>query len=294
MDENARAREPEEQVAETRRPREVSHGHWREDWPDRPREPSEPAQDELDLLHSQVPGHRWNGWRRLTGDEDYFATCSCGWRSAETGNVSPMLRQVQDHLDAVRAVRGWRPTPRTRQAPDQAGQEKGTSRHDLRQEHRRELWMEAESQQRRLSQALEHSTDLLSVTEEQADRLTAALQHAAARVAPEWARTEASVRRAEALQRRADRAKEVRDHIVAAAGALAAIAEEVALLSQDRETSREQAVDWIYGERLRQSAGTQPSPRKPHDELVEDHSPPWLLRHLAEGPAGLGSGIPRW
>ena len=41
------------------------------------------------------------------------------------------------------------------------------------------------------------------------------------------------MRRAEALQRRADRAKEVRNHIVAAAGALAAIAEEVALLSLD-------------------------------------------------------------
>jgi hypothetical protein len=95
-----------------------------------------------------------------------------------------------------------------------------------------------ESQHRRLSQALEHSTDLLAASEEQADRLVAALQHAAAGVAPEWARTEASVRRAEDLQRRADRAKEVRDHIVAAAGALAAIAEEIALLHQHRETRR--------------------------------------------------------
>jgi alpha-beta hydrolase superfamily lysophospholipase len=50
-------------------------------------------------------------------------------------------------------------------------------------------------------------------------------------MAQEWAKTEASVVRAEALHRRADRAREVRNHIVAAAGALAAIAEEVALLS---------------------------------------------------------------
>jgi hypothetical protein len=52
----------------------------------------------------------------------------------------------------------------------------------------------------------------------------------------------------------------VRDHIVTAAGALAAIAEEVAVLS--RETDHEKAVDWIYGEQLlqppeaRHSSGT--------------------------------------
>jgi hypothetical protein len=53
---------------------------------------------------------------------------------------------------------------------------------------------------------------------------------AAARVVPEWVTTEVSARCTEALQRRADRAKKVRDHVVAAAGALAAIAAEVALL----------------------------------------------------------------
>ncbi len=120
-----------------------------------------------------------------------------------------------------------RPPPsRTLQAPGRAGQE-----HDvIPQERTRELHVAVESQQRLLSQALEHSTDLLSTSEEQADRLVAALQRAADGAAPEWAKTEASVRRAEALQRRADRAKEVRNHIVATAGALAAIAEEVALL----------------------------------------------------------------
>lgn len=264
MDENTGAREPEEQTARTRRQWELSHGRQRQDWPGPLREPYEPTQDELGLLHSRVPGHRWNGWRRLTGDEGYYAACSCGWRSTETGYVSPMLRQVQEHLDAVRAVRSWRAASGAAQAPGRAGHENDASQHGLRQQRARELCAAVESQQRRLSQALEHSTDLLAASEDQADRLVAALQHAAARVAP-GATTEASVRRAEELQRRADRAKEVRDHIVAAAGVLAAIAEEVALLNQDRETGHEGAVDWIYGERLLQPAGAQPSSGKAHD-----------------------------
>ena len=238
MDANPKATEPEEQAAETRRLWESSYGHRHEDWPDPLREPYEPTQDELDLLHSQMPGHQWNGWRRLTGGEDYFAACSCGWRSTETRYVSPMLRQVKDHLDAVRAVRGWRPAAPTARAPGGDGPARGASQHGLLLERARELYASVESQQRRLSQALEQSTDLLSASEEQADRLVVTLEHAATRVAPEWAKTEASVRRAEALQRRADRARELRDGIVAAAGALAAIAEEVTLLNQDRKTRR--------------------------------------------------------
>ncbi len=238
MDENDEAREPEEQAAQTRRLWESSYGRRRGDWPDPLREPCEPTQDELDLLHSQVPGHRWDGWRRLTEDADYFAACSCGWRSTETGDVSPMLRQVQDHLDAVRAVRGRGRAPQTAQAPRRAGQERDASQHELQLERTRELHAAVESQQWRLSQALEHSTDLLSVSEEQADRLVAALQHAAAGAAPEWAKTEASAQRAQVLQRRAEHAREVRNHIVAAAGALAAIAEEIAMLDQHRETRR--------------------------------------------------------
>ena len=232
MDENAEAREPEEQAAKTRRPGERVHGH--EDWPEPMREPGEPAPDELDLLYSQVSGHRWNGWRRLTGGEDYFAACSCGWRSTETGQVSPMLRQVQDHLDAVRAVRGWGPASRTGQAPGRDEQERDTGQ----RERQRKLSAAVEDQQRRLSQALEHSTDLLSACEDQADRLLAALQHAAAGAVPERAKTEDSARRAEALQHWAGRAEEVRNHIVAAAASLAAIADEVALLNQDRVTRR--------------------------------------------------------
>jgi hypothetical protein len=214
--------------------------------------------DEPGLLPSQVPGHRWNGWRRLTGDEDYYAACSCGWRSAETGCVRPMLRQVQEHLDAVRAVRGWRPASGAEAAGGRAGRENDAIKHDLRQQRARELYAAVQSQQQRLAQALEHSTDLLSASEYQADRLAAAFEHAATRVAPERVQAEASVRRAEALRRRADRAKEVRNHIVAAAGVLAAITEEVALLSQDQDAGHEHAVDWIYGERLLQQAGAQP------------------------------------
>lgn len=257
MDENPEANEPEERAATTRRPPELGHEHRCQDRPGSPGEPYEPTQAEADLLQSQVPGHRWNGWRRLTGDEGYYAACSCGWRSTETSSVSPMLRQVHEHLDAVRAVRGWRPASGTARAPDRSGPGNDASEHDLRQQRARDLYATVENQQRRLAQTLEHSTGLLAASEDQADRLAAALQHAAARVAPDRARTEASTRRAEALQRRADRAKEVRDHIIAAAATLAAIAEEVAVLIQDRETGHEQAVDWIYGERLLQPTAAQ-------------------------------------
>jgi len=263
MDEDARARKPEEQAAEVRRQWELRYGQQREDWPEPLSEPYELARDELDLLHSQVPGHRWNGWRRLTGDEDYFAACSCGWRSTETGYASPMLRQVKDHLDAVRELRGLVPASRTASAPRRAGQESGGSQRGPLHERTRELYAAVKSQQSRLSQALEHSTDLLSASEDQADRLVTALQHAAAGVAPAWAATQDSVRRAEALQRRADRAKQIRNQIVAAAGALAAIAEEVALLNQHRETGHEKAVDRIYGERLLEPTEAQPSSGTP-------------------------------
>jgi hypothetical protein len=84
MDENDEAREPEEQADKVWYLWKWNYGPRDEDWPGPLRQPCEPTQDELDLLHSQVPGHRWNGWRRLTGDEDYYAACSCGWRSTET------------------------------------------------------------------------------------------------------------------------------------------------------------------------------------------------------------------
>lgn len=237
MDENAKARDLEEQAAIARQLSGLSYRRSRGDWPDPLREPCELAQDELDLLQSKVAGHRWDGWRRLTGAEGYFAVCSCGWRSTQTGYVSPMLCQVNEHLDAVRAVRGWRPSTRTTQAPAQ--DERDASQREMRpDEHTRELYASVESQQRRLLQVLEHSGDLLTASEDQAGRFVAMLEHAAAEVAPEWARTSACARRAEALQRQAEHAKELRKGITAAAGALAAVAGEVALVSQDLEIRR--------------------------------------------------------
>ena len=99
MDENGNARVLEEQAAETRRRWEFCHGHRRDDWPDPLKEPYEPTQHELDLLHSQVPGHRWSAWRCLTGDENYFAACSCGWRSTETGSA------LQRRLERAKELR---------------------------------------------------------------------------------------------------------------------------------------------------------------------------------------------
>jgi hypothetical protein len=168
MNETARARKPEEQDAETRRRWELSYGHRREDWPDPLREPYEPTQDELDLLQTQQTGHRWNAWRRLTGDEDYYAACSCGWRSTETGYVSPMLHQVQDHHDAVRAIRGWGPAPSTAPAPHRDEQERDVGQHEMRADERaRELYASIEGQQQHLAQTAEHFSDLLAASEVQ-------------------------------------------------------------------------------------------------------------------------------
>jgi hypothetical protein len=105
-------------------------------------------------------------------------------------------------------------------------------------ERTRELYVSVDNQRRRLSQALERSADLLSASQEQAERYVVALEHAAANVAPPWARTTDAAEREVAMHRRAERAKELRNGIVAAAGALAAIAEEVALASQDQGAGR--------------------------------------------------------
>ena len=237
MDETAKARDPEEQAVTTGQPWELSRG--REGWPGRLAEPSEPAQNMFELLHGKVSGHHWDGWRRLTEDEGYFAACSCGWRSPETGCVSSMLCQVKEHLDAVGAVRGWGASALTARAPGRDERERSAGQRGVRPDERtQELYVCVDNQQRRLSQALDRSADLLSASQEQAERFVAALEHAAANVAPEWARTREAVEREDALQRWAERAKELRDGIVAAAGALAAIAGEVALAGQDSRARR--------------------------------------------------------
>jgi len=112
MEENNTARDLKERAADSRRSRALGNGRRGGNGPGRLTEPPELAQDEFDLLYSQVSGHRWDGWRRLTGDEDYFAACSCGWRTPDTGDLSLMLRQVKAHLDAVRWSRGLSPSRR--------------------------------------------------------------------------------------------------------------------------------------------------------------------------------------
>ena len=235
MEDNAEARDPEEQAVITRQRWELSYGHRREDCHDPLPEGYEPARGEFGLPLGKMSGHRCDGWRRMTGDEGYSAACSCGWRSTETGHVSLMLPQVEEHLDAVRAVRGGRPSARAAQAPGRKEREAGLCE-ERPDERTRELYALVESQQIRLSRVLEYSADLMSASQDQAERFVAVLEHAAARVAPEWAKTRAAVRREEALQRQAERAKKWSSGIAAAAEALGAIAREVVLAGQDLET----------------------------------------------------------
>ena len=225
---NDKVRDLQGQAARARHQWELAYGHRCEDWPDPLTEPYEPTQDELALLQSQVAGHHWDGWRRLTGDEDYFAACSCGWRSSETRYLSPMLGQVKDHLDAVRQARGGRP-PTQAPARDESG--RGARQRKMREDVR-ELCTPGQGQHGRLSRTLQHSTDLLSASADYADRPVAELERG------EWAKTSGCAQGAETVQHKVARANELRRAIVAAAGALAVIAEEIAWTHRDLETRR--------------------------------------------------------
>jgi len=245
MDENDKVRKPQEQADKTRRQWELSYGHRHQDWPDPLREPYEPTQDELDLLHSQVPGHHWDAWRRLTGDEDYFAACSCGWRSPDTSHVSPTLRQAKDHLDTVRALRGWRPAPSTaqaprrnkQQAPRRDEQERDVGQDQMRAaEHLRELYASIESQQEHLAQTVEHFSNVLATNAELAEHRVTELEREVARVEQGRGQTTAAALRAEALKRRLERATKQRDGMASASAAMAVVAEEIAWIHQDLET----------------------------------------------------------
>jgi hypothetical protein len=229
MNENAKARNLREQAARARRLSEPSFGRSRMDWPDPFTDPVELAPDELDLLQSHVPGHRWDGWRRLTGDEGYVAACSCGWRSAEAGQVGPMLRQVKDHLEAVRQSRGGRLST---QAPVRDQRRRDTSENEILglRKRAREVGASVQGQQMRLSQSLRQSTDLLSASADQADRLVAGLERG------QRATAAAPAQGAESMRRKVERAKEVRKAIAAAASALAVTAEEITWIHQDLET----------------------------------------------------------
>jgi hypothetical protein len=229
MDEHVKAGDLQAQAARTRRLREPSHGLSHSDWPDPFADPGELTSDELDLLQSHVPGHRWDGWRRLTGDEDYYAACSCGWRSPETGKVSPMLRQVKEHLDAVRQSRDGRPST---QAParDERGRDASQGEILAERERAREYRASVQGQHMRLSQSLRHSTDLLADSADQADRLVAALERG------QWATAGATAQNAESVRHKVERARELRKAIAAAAAALAVMAEEIARIHQGLET----------------------------------------------------------
>ena len=230
MDVNGKARDLQGQAARTSHVRKLGTGYSWGDWRDSLTEPCAPTPDELELLQSQVAGHRWDGWRRLTGDEGYFAACSCGWRGSETGAVGPMLYQAKEHLAAVWQARGGHESTRV---PARDEGERGASEREIRPDKRaRELCAAVDGQQRRLSQPLRHSTDLLSASADQADRLVAALKRG------EWAKTRASAPSAETVQHKVERARELRRAIVADAAALAAIAEEIAWIDQDPGTRR--------------------------------------------------------
>jgi len=248
--ENDKARAVGEQAARSRDLRDLSYGRGRGDWPDPVAEPAELTQDEPSLLGSQVPGHRWNGWCRLTGDEDYYAACSCGWRGTATGDISAMLRQVKGHLKAVRQSRGWGRSARA-PGPDESGP--GADRGEIAHLHERarELRATARGGQLRLSRSLSHSADLLLAGAGQADRLVAELERG------QSARTPASARGAEIVQHKVERARELTRAIVAHTAALAVITKEIAGIYL--KNGHEKAIDWIYGERLIQPADAKPS-----------------------------------
>ena len=88
-----------------------------------------------------------------------------------------MLGQVKEHLGAIRAIRGGRPSTRAAQAPARDERARDASQREMGLDERtRELYASVESQQRRLSQALEQSGDLLSASKDQADRFDAMIE----------------------------------------------------------------------------------------------------------------------
>jgi hypothetical protein len=139
-----------------------------------------------------------------------------------------MLGQVKDHLDAVRQARGGCPSTLA-PARDESG--RGARQREQREDVR-ELRTPRQGQHGRLSRTLQHSTDLLSASADHADRLVAELERG------EWAKTSGCAEGAETVQHKVERANELRRVIVAAAGALAVIAEEIAGLHRDLETRR--------------------------------------------------------
>jgi len=148
--------------------------------------------------------------------------------------VSPMLRRVQEHLDDVRAIRGW---PRSGRAPARDEGEHDAGQAEMRPgEHAAELHASIERQHERLARTAEHFQELLAANQEQADRRVAALEHEAETLAQDREQTPESAQRAEALQRQLERAKDLRNGIASAAAAAAIAAEEITWVQQDPQT----------------------------------------------------------
>jgi len=72
----------------------------------------------------------------------------------------------------------------------------------------------------------------------------------------------ASAPSAQTVQRKVERARQLR-RAIAAAAALAVMAEEIA--QSHLGAGYEEAIDWIYGERLIQPAGAKPASGETHD-----------------------------
>ena len=75
MDENAKARDLEEQVTITRQPWGPAMGPGARTSLAPLGESCEPAYDQLDLLRGKAAGHRWDGWRRLAPQQVELVVC---------------------------------------------------------------------------------------------------------------------------------------------------------------------------------------------------------------------------
>ena len=237
MDETAKARDLEEQIARARQQDEESYEPV-EGWRNPSGTSSGLTQYELGMLYSQMAGHRWHAWRLLNGEEDhYFAACSCGWRSFEAHSLGLVLGDTRDHLDGVRVSHGYRRAASAAQVPDRGERESDAGQHEMRPgERAAELHASMERQQERLARTTEHFEEELAANREQADRRVAVLEREAERVAQERKETPASAQRAEALQRQLERARELRNGIASAAAAAAVAAEEITWIHQDMKT----------------------------------------------------------
>jgi hypothetical protein len=176
--------------------------------------PYEPTPDERCLLEGHLPGHEW----QPLGRNGFLTACSCGWHSTESDFLGPALRQVIDHLDTVRKAYGQHPAD---PAPTPTGR-------DTRQRetvaHPREPRASAHVQRNPLARAGERSSDLMADSAARVNDRDGTLRRTQIR---------ASAQTAPGLHRQLEQARRLREQIVAAAGALAMIEEELAWVHRD-------------------------------------------------------------